>query len=195
MEEYILICEGTPEGIFTGVYEAYERKLPLQQTRIQLGEEEDLSLFAVYFKVEANREKAEKVERTIRRRLGEEVTEAVWFALTSEHKDRGNGVFHTIVRGLSGEFRGPLLGYLQDESIALVCRLQKTVWNEVHSYYGFVRFKELKSGILYSEIEPKCRALLLLGDHFANRFPGEHFVIKDLRRGEFLVHPAGGIGF
>ena len=71
-EHYILICEDNEIGIFTGVYEAYERKLDHSTTVLQVGEEENLRLFAEYIRITPSQEKAEKVMRTIRKRFGTE---------------------------------------------------------------------------------------------------------------------------
>ncbi|MBQ3104816.1 MAG: TIGR03915 family putative DNA repair protein [Lachnospiraceae bacterium] len=191
MEEYILICDGSPAGIFTAVYTAYEKKYPLSLTYIRTEEEETLRLFASYLSVPTEEEKAVKVGRSLRRRLGERVTRALWHVMASPHPDRGTAVLRTAARGLSGECKGYLLDNLQDPYIALAASLDKTIRNEIHHYYGFLRFSELRGGILYAEIEPKGQLLEFLGEHFSDRFPEENFVIRDVGREEYLVHPAG----
>ena len=57
----ILICEPSPEGIFSAVYDTYERKLNPNITKIVLGELDNYELFAEYISVETDFEKAEKV--------------------------------------------------------------------------------------------------------------------------------------
>ena len=56
--------------IFTGIYEAYEKKLDHDTTVLQVGEEDNLRLFATYIRITPSQEKAEKVIRTIRNRFG-----------------------------------------------------------------------------------------------------------------------------
>ena len=56
---------------------------------------------------------------------------------------------------------------------------------------GFVRFQELKNGILYREIEPKNYVLPLIAEHFADRFPKENFMIRDKGRNLYIVLEAG----
>ena len=48
MEEYYLVCEDSLEGIFTGIYDAYLKKIPHGQIHICVGDEENYRLFAVY---------------------------------------------------------------------------------------------------------------------------------------------------
>ena len=46
MEKNILICESTPEGIFSAVYYAYENKLNPNITFVLLDEIDNYELFA-----------------------------------------------------------------------------------------------------------------------------------------------------
>ena len=48
MEEYYLICEDSLEGIFTGVYDAYLWKQPLERVHLLTREEDNYRLFAQY---------------------------------------------------------------------------------------------------------------------------------------------------
>lgn len=191
MNQTILLCDSTPEGIFTGIYEAYERKCNPEYTHIQLGEAYEYQLFSEYIPVKTSTQKAEKVERTIRKKCSELTTQHIWYTLYSYEMDRGDAIYHTLVRGLSGAFQGELVDYLQDPYISRVSKLQLNVWHEAHHFMGFVRFRELKSGILYSEIAPRNHVLPLLGEHFTDRFPKERFIIKDKVRFCYLLHDAG----
>lgn len=190
-EKNILVCEPTPEGIFSAVYDAYERKLSPNTTSVQLGEIENYELFAKYITIETEMEKAVKVDRTLAKRFGEISYSYLWYALYSEKKERGNAVYHTIARGLADAYQGELINYLQDPYVLEVNKMRQNVWCEAHHYMGFVRFRELKQRILYSEIAPKNHILPLLAKHFADRFPKENFMIKDSGRNLYLVHEAG----
>ncbi len=48
MNEKYLICEDSLEGIFTGIYEAYAFREGHEHIHLQIGEEENLRLFAEY---------------------------------------------------------------------------------------------------------------------------------------------------
>ena len=72
MEENYLICEDSLEGIFTGIYEAYALRREHERIHIQVGEEENLRLFAAYMEIQPDQGKAAKVAETINRRLGGE---------------------------------------------------------------------------------------------------------------------------
>lgn len=191
MEKNILICDSSPEGIFSAVYYAYERKMNPNITFLQLDEIDNYELFADYIQVETDLEKAEKVNRTIAGHFGEISYSYLWHALYSHQKERGNAVYRTIARGLAMAYRGELVNYLQDPYVLAVNKMHQNVWNEAHHYMGFVRFHELQNKILYSEIEPKNHVLPIIAEHFADRFGKENFMIKDIGRKLYIVHEAG----
>ena len=62
-------CEDSLEGIFTGIYNAYEQKNRPEDTMMSLNEE--LFLFAEYQTVTPDAEKTLKVIRTLQNRFGE----------------------------------------------------------------------------------------------------------------------------
>lgn len=196
MKRDVLVCESTPEGIFSAVYYAYDKKLNPNITFIQLDEIVNYELFAEYTMIATDFEKARKVDRTIAKRFGEISYSYIWYALYSQEKERGNVIYHTIARGLARAYKGELVNYLQDPYVLAVSRMRQNVWCEAHHYMGFVRFSELKNQILYSEIEPKNHVLPIIAEHFADRFPKENFMIKDKGRNQYIVHEAGkGIVF
>lgn len=190
-EQIILVCEDSDTGILTGVYEAYERKLDHDRTVIQVGEEENLCLFSEYIKIETSNTKAEKVIRTIEKRFGRETLQIILEALASTDRQKGNAVYHMIVHGLGGTYKGKLIDCFSQECVIKVVALSTTVWHEYHHFYGFVRFQELENGVLYAKIHPKNRLLPFLGDHFANRFPRENFIIYDEVHDMCLMYGAG----
>lgn len=189
-EQKILVCEDSDIGILTGVYEAYERKLDHATVYLQVGEEENLRLFSTYIQICPSRIKAEKVIRTIERRFGRETLQIILEALGSTDREKGQAVYQMIVFGLKGEYKGKLIDCLSCEAVVKVVAFSTTVWHEYHHLYGFVRFQELKNGILYAVIHPKNNVLSFLGDHFSNRFPREHFMIYDEVHGICLMHGA-----
>lgn len=191
MEENILICEDSLEGILTAVYTAYEKRYVPQQTAIQTSEQGNLRLFASYEYVAADREKSEKVLRTLRRRFGEEGLLTFCYALANAQEDKAICVYRTIAKGLRLEQPSGIFARYADADAGRVERLRINTWHEVHHLYGFVRFRELENGVLFSEIAPKNNVLLFLAEHFADRLPEEHFMLHDVKRGLLAVHAAG----
>lgn len=189
MEEKYFICEDSLEGIFTGIYEAYALREEHERIHIQVGEEENLRLFAVYIEIKPDREKAAKVAGTINRRLGEEAYLDICRALASEDGQKGEAVYKMVVCGLRMKDGRRIMGNLADPYVHKVFELARFTRNEVHHWKEFLRFQELENRILFSRIGPKCNVLTFLAPHFADRLPLLDFVIYDEKRGIFAVHP------
>ena len=68
---YIFICDDSLEGIFSGVYTAWEARVGHENVELRTWEPENLELFCEYIHVDTEMEKAEKVLRTMKSRLGE----------------------------------------------------------------------------------------------------------------------------
>lgn len=191
MNTKILICEPSPEGIFSAVYYAYNNKLNPNITKVIFGEDDNYELFAEYSNVRTDLGWAYKVDRTIEKRFDNISYSYIWHALYSRDAQKGDAVYHTIARGLANAYQGKLINYLQDPHVLAVSKMRQNVWCEAHHYMGFVRFRELHKKVLYSEIEPKNHVLPLIAEHFAERFPNENFMIRDKGRNLYLVHEAG----
>lgn len=191
MEETVLICEDSQEGVFSAVYAAYVWKLDPAHTGIQTKEDGNYCLFRVYRKVETNRGKADKVAGTLYRRLGRDAYEQICRALCTEDERKAQAVYQAVVLGLSGKLKGRLMDALSEEAIRTVASLSRRAGNEAHHLLGFLRFREWKNGILYAQIEPKSAVLTMIMPHFADRFPQENFLIYDAGRGIYGIHPAG----
>lgn len=190
MEEKYLICEDSLEGIFTGIYDAYALKEDSGHLHIQVGEEENLRLFAAYIRVEPDAGKAVRVARTIGKRLGEETYLDICRALASTDAEKGEAVYKTLVCGLGMKEGRQVMGNLSDPYVYKVFELARNTRNEVHHWKEFLRFQELNNGILFSRIGPKSNVITFLAPHFADRLPLIDFIIYDETRGIFVVHPA-----
>ena len=101
MEEKYLICEDSLEGIFTGIYDAYALREGHEHVHIQVGEEENLRLFATYLHILPDSVKTDKVANTLRARLGEHAYHSICRAAASCYPDKGEAVYRTVVDALT----------------------------------------------------------------------------------------------
>lgn len=186
---YVYICQNTPEGVFTAIYNIYENKHNLPDTCI-LMEWEPL-LMAEYIEVEKDAEKSEKVLRTLFRRFGQEDTYLIFMALASSDPEKAQAVYKTISYGLSHKVQpGHLFDHLADKYVHYTHKLSLSARRECQHFKGFLRFRELKSGGMYALIQPKNDLLPELMEHFSDRFPSENFMILDEVRMRIGVHRA-----
>ena len=187
-DQLTILCEDTAEGIFSAVYYAYEIKRNPNTTIISASPIENYSLFTEYMTIEADLEKAKKVQNTIVKRFGIKTSFSLWSAIYSHHNDKADLIYHTIARGVAGAYQGELIDYLQDPYILQLSKIHKNVRNETHHFKGFLRFAELDNGILFSKIKPKNSVLPLLAGHFSDRMRQERFMIYDETHHLCLVH-------
>lgn len=188
----VFVCEDSLDGILTGVYEAWDSRLGHENVKLKTDEPDTLELFCEYRSVKTDLEKAEKVLRTVRLRMGEEASEAVCYAAACSHAERADAIYRLIVRGLSMRDGRQAIHCLQDTSVSLIAKLRQKAWHEAHRLLGFLRFEELSNGALYGRIEPFCAVLPLIAPHFADRFRQEDWIIHDMVRGQLAVHRKDG---
>lgn len=183
------LCEDTPEGIFTAVYDAWAAKIPDDQLHLMTEQEMNFSLFTEYRQVETDQEKAVKVARSIRQKIANEAYVQIYYASLSDEEDKVDAIYHFLKQGFRYGAR-----VLDMHGLAQVCRvyeLYRAVSNENQKYRGFVRFAEIgRQGqkILLARIRPKNQLLPLLGQHFADRFGQENFAIIDDERAMGYFH-------
>lgn len=189
----IFQCQDSPDGILTGVYEAWASHLGHRNIRLEVGENANYEFFSEYRNVSADGEKAGKVARTIRYRLGEEVWFHLYHAALAEGAGKADAIYRTVLLGISldKEKEGAAVRLMEnwkEPCVFQVYSLSRTVSREAHRYLGFVRFREMEGGFLFSEISPAGQILPLIGDHFADRYPMEDFMIYDSRHETYLIH-------
>lgn len=221
-QEVCLLCEDSLEGILTGVYEALRRGAPLgasaevrrgtpqrasaevrrgapqgmsadtARLRLQIGTEETYRLFTEYVEVSPDAEKTARVMRTLRRILGGETLRAVCMAAAASDAKKADAICQMILRGLASARPRRILDDLTDEAVRTVFALSRSVSGECSRMIEFLRFEELRQGLLFARIEPRHDVLAYVGAHFADRLPLERFLIYDRNRENLLLHPAGG---
>lgn len=188
----VFLCEDSLDGILTGVYDAWDSGYGHEQVRLDLEEGYGMELFCTCRKVRTDPVKAEKVLRTVARRMGREAEEAVCFAAACPEREKADAVYRLIVRGMFMSDGGRAVHCLQDPSVSLVMKLRQKAWHEAHRMMGFLRFEELENRVLYAQAEPACDILPLIAPHFADRFRQENWIIHDKKRTQAAVHRAGG---
>ncbi|MCM1101347.1 MAG: TIGR03915 family putative DNA repair protein [Clostridium sp.] len=187
---FLYRCEDNLESIFTAIYRVYEERRDRSDVRLAL--EDEAWLFSTVIPVVPDPERCDKVIRTLRRRFGEKDYESVCLALASPDPEKAQAVYGTVTAGLDGGCGwGRLFDNLANDDVNRAFHLAVNARRENDHLRGFTRFSELENGILYGEIRPKNDLIPFLMAHFADRFAGENFVLRDAGRGLFGVHPAG----
>lgn len=196
----VLVCENSIDGIFSGIYRAYESRQGHNNIRLVTPDAlESYELFCEYEEVPVDLENSQKVADTLRRRMGQEVYSEICHAINaweSEKERRKNiskaeAVYKTVVLGLAMEQSSRVLNNLGNPYVARVFQLARSAGNEAHHLLGFLRFSELENGTLFARIHPKNNVLSMLAEHFTDRLPMENFIIYDENRKTAVLHKKG----
>lgn len=189
-EMTVFVCPDSLDGILTGIYEAWDSRLGHGRVRLEVGREMTLELFCRYQEVRTDLQKAEKVLRTIERRLGEAALIHICQAAAGAEPQKADAIYRMVVLGLSLERGSEIVNCLTYGPVAEVMRLSQKTWHEVHKLMGFVRFSELYNGVLYAPIESGSQALPFLAPHFEDRLRHENWMIHDVKHYQVAVHQA-----
>lgn len=193
---HIFQCEDSIDGIFTGVYDAWASRLGHKNIQLSSSSNNNFTLFDEYIPVTANPGKSRKVSQTLIRRLGIEFYETICRCAMADGTiknlpmDKANAIYQTIVMALALAEGEKVLEYLGEPCIFCIFELCRQTSNEGHHLLEFLRFAELKNGILFAKIHPKNDVLPILADHFTNRLPLENFIIYDATHRTAAVHSA-----
>jgi probable DNA metabolism protein len=184
----VYVCSDSVMGIFSAIYEAW----------LERGEDAEIAfigaveqrLFCQYIEVEETPKKSVAVEKMIRKHLGDYSYQEIYQALLAKEEHKGTAILRTILAAKHIQHSHRIMEHLSNPYVEKVFRLSRQVAGEAHQYKGFVRFRELKNGILFSEIEPKSQVLTCIAGHFSDRLPLENFMIYDRTHKMFVVHQA-----
>ncbi len=187
---HILLCDDSLEGILSAVYYVWQCKLNHEYTMIELGNKYEYRLFAEYESVYGDREKAIKVLNTIKNQFGTEAYNWICMCAESESPQKANAIYKMIHLALSLSNPRKICDCLNNEYVRTVFELYRNVNNEVLHLKGFLRFKELNNGVLFSEVGPKNDIISNMAVHFEDRLPNENWIIYDSTRNKAAMHKA-----
>ncbi len=187
----IYYTDGSPEGFFTAVFDAYADEYAFLTSSRAL----QTALGDTFISVASSEEKAARVVKKLRAIDRNSLYEIDCVLRTAE-ADKEQAAFLYI--RLLVKKRAPVREMLTFPEVRRAVDLASKVGAERHLLSGFLRFQETKSGAFYAPCSPDNDVVELLMPHFAARFKTSAFVIHDISRGiagiyngaEWLVAPA-----
>jgi len=197
---HIFICENNIDGVFSGIYRAYESRYGHNNIQLTTSDVmQTYDLFCEYEEVPPCSEHSGKVSRTLLNRLGFEAYSDICQAINAYETSReqakninkAEAVYKTVVLALAMKDGSKILNNLGNPYVNRVFQLSRSSNNEAHHLMGFLRFSELSNGILFSRIHPKNDVLAILASHFTDRLPMENFIIYDENRKTAAIHKSG----
>lgn len=187
---YTYQCEDSTDGILTAVYDAWASRRGHSRIKLQIPREADtMELFSEYIPVQTDAEKAEKVRRSILKKISTEAWEMVFRASLSNQDEKADLIYRFLIGGFY--YGAPVTKMKAEPVVMRMTELARSVSNEAHEWKQFIRFDEQAGRILFARFRPKNNVILSVSAHFADRLSGENFLILDTGRSIAAVHPAG----
>lgn len=179
----------------TCIYDAWSEALRIGHDQIQLKKEPILqqTMFDEYVHVDGDNVKAEKVIRSVRRDISDEAYLDVYYATLSAEEDALQAIYNFLRVGFA--VGSKVLEQYSNPHVMRMLELRRKVGNESHHFNEFARFQSLDRKVYVSHLEPKSDVIMLVGRHFADRMPSEHWMIIDDNRKTACVHPKDGTNY
>lgn len=191
----IYTCKDRLEDIMTCIYDAWSEALKIGHDQICLKKEPvfQQTIFDEYIHIDADPIKAEKVIRSIRKNISEEAYLDVYYATLSVEEDALQAIYNFLRVGFA--YGAEVLAHYTNQHVMRMLELRRKISNEAHHFREFARFESLNNSIYISHLEPQNDVIMLVGRHFADRMPSEHWMIIDDNRKTACVHPKDGTNY
>ncbi len=184
MNSVNFIYDGSFEGFLTIVFDAYnEKTLP---ESILSEESSQTDLFAENRIISTDMTKYERVLKGILRELGADGLEDIKISFCSGREDKDLIIFNYIRAAF--KFGKRVESMYNLPQVMDYITLVQQVGYEIERCKGFIRFRELKNGILYAEYEPDNNITEYLMSYFSKRNNDDLFIIRDVRRNVFGLY-------
>lgn len=179
----IFVHDGSIEGFFTVVYEAY--RSGVEPVAIHSADS-DFQTGMLYKTVEVDTDliKAERVITGIKR-ISYTALDNINTAFRHCDKDKDLAIFRFLKLLFSK--KGAALSMLSHPDVVTFNQLVHAVNIETHRIRGFVRFRETDFGVYYAPISPDHDILEMIAPHFIERYKGMPFCIHDVPRKKMLA--------
>ncbi len=180
MQHRVLEYDGSWYGLLTLVFEVYEHKYQVSAIVNRLKEEIQSDFFAQNAMVTTNWQKAERVAKGLKAKVGAGSLEELYEAYLSEVK----GVEMLILKAIQYYFSMQVAGnknYAHPQIIEIK-KIVKSVSRERHRMKAFVRFQRLSDDIYFAIVEPDFNVLPLIVKHFKERYADQRWIIYDVKR-------------
>lgn len=128
--------------------------------------------------IDTNEKNAEKVLKKLK--LNSYVFYNVYTSFLSDNKTKEMDILKYILKYLK---YGDKINFMKNDDVVIkIDKMCRSVKKESHRLKGFLRFKELDNGILFTDISPENNIIEILANHFIQRLKNESWVIVDTKR-------------
>ena len=173
--------DGTFEGLFTCVFEAFAQK----QFPQQIFKQEVSQLFTENYQVETDEQKANRVVAGLRKKISKSAVQMLFTCWLSELEGIEMLLFHYICKAFMAAKTIEL--NFADPDVLELSKIFRKVQREAERMRQFVRFQKTADNYFFAAIKPIYNVLPMVADHFEDRFADQQWVIYDIKR-KFALH-------
>lgn len=166
MDTLAYIHEDSLEGVLSAVFEAYERREFPDDIMARGLFQQRLGEKVRYVRTDIDH--ACRVRSGLIRTCGFRAYAAVRAVYLSDDRRKGSAI-HAFVRYAMK--RGTqALDDVAHPNVSDFAAINKSVYNEVHRWKEFLRFRQVEGGLYFARCNPKASVVPLLMGWFSNRF-------------------------
>lgn len=179
------LYDGTFEGLMTCVYYHYKIE---NSSGIYVKAKYQQSIIYNFEIVETDVLKAEIVQDAINEKISREAYINVFYCYLSNVENKENIILDFLI--FAFRYGKKTMNFFTNEKVLPINEAYIKVSREEHKFLGILRFSDI-GGILYAKFSPDNDLILLLTDHFADRYKYEKFIIHDEKRKKAAVYANG----
>ena len=178
MTEVIYMTDGSLEGLFAAVHEAYYSGENVVD--ILPGPAQMQNYLVQYKSIAADGEKSDRVYSALNKKVSYEAFEYVRDAWLSELPGIGGHILSYI--RLAFRLGRKIDDFLTNADVAAVHAASYKVGAETHRMLGLLRFELTADGIYFAKIDTDHNVIVPIAEHFAQRLGDRSCVIYDTKR-------------
>lgn len=176
------LYDGTFEGLLTCIYYHYKAG---KATGIYDASCYQQSMLKDFETIETDTQRAQIVSDAIICKISREAYVDVYYCYLSDDEQKANIILEFLI--FAFKYGRKTMNFYTHEKVFQLNQASMRVSREVHKFLGILRFSDA-SGILFSRFSPDNDILILLTEHFTNRYRFEKFIIYDEKRKKAVLY-------
>lgn len=178
----IYIYDGGFISFISLVVELLKRRIVPDDIRLLNSFDKGLFDTEVFLRVEL-----EKVNiDLIKTKLSKQALYGIYNVFLSENNNKEMIIYNFLINYF--KYGNRVFNMRRIDSVNELIKINKYVRGEAHKLKGFLRFKKMKNGFYYAEVDPTNNVIGILSIHFSKRLREDYWIIKDTKRGIYAIY-------
>ena len=179
------LYDGTFEGLLTCVYFHYKIKKASGIYELSSYQQSIVHEFEI---IETDIEKAEIVSSAVKEKISKEAYIYIYYCYLSNINYKANIILEFLI--FAFKYGKNTMNFFSNDKVLPIKEAYIKVSREEQKFLGILRFADV-GGILYAKFNPDNDLIILLIDHFTDRYKYEKFIIHDEKRKKAAIYADG----